>query len=366
MGDDKDDSSQSDEVEKSEKVEGDALPPIAQPISGQGAAGVDDQKVVSPEFDDRSTGLIVFGILQIIMGCCIAMLVPLMLLSTLAGPASGAPTTTRMLIPAIGMYGMMAVVLIWLGVGSIQARRWARALTLVLAWMWFVMGLASLIMMCFVMPNILSISAQDQKVPPQAMIFVQAVMLATMGCLYIILPGIFIIFYRSKHVKATCDFKDPYTRWTDKCPLPVLSLSLLLVSGACSMPLSISYGGVIPLFGFMVKGVPGALAYLVLSVIFAYLAWATYKLKKSAWWTTFVMYLFFGLSGLVTFSQITMLDFYREMDMPEEQLKIIEQSGMFEQMNMPLMATLGIVVVVAYMLWVRRYFVAATVPQEGA
>ncbi|TWU09467.1 hypothetical protein CA54_47090 [Symmachiella macrocystis] len=366
MNHDNDDSSQADDAEKRAKAEGDTLPPAAQPKSGPGAAGGDDQTVVSPQFDDRSTGLLVFGILQIIMGCFSAMLVPMMLLSTLASPASGAPTTVRMMLPAIGMYGMVAVVLIWLGVGSTLARRWARALTLVLAWMWLAMGLVSLIMMCFVMPNMLSISAQDQKVPPQAMIIAQTVMMATMGCLYIILPGIFIIFYQSKHVKATCEFKDTYPRWTDKCPLPVLSLSLFLAFGALSMPLSLSYGSVLPVFGFLLKGVPGTLVYLALAPLLAYLAWATYKMKMSAWWTTLVVYLLFGLSGLVTFSRISMMDFYREMDMPEEQLKIIEQSGMFEHMNIPLMAGLGMGVVVAYMLWVRRYFVAGTTPQEGA
>ncbi|WP_339908431.1 hypothetical protein [Symmachiella dynata] len=366
MSDDNDDTSQADDANKRAKVEGASPTPAAQPSSDQRAAGGDDQTVVSPQFEDRSTGLIVFGILQIIMGCCTAMLVPFVLMSTLGNPASGVPTTARMMIPAIGMYGMMAVVLIWLGVGSILARRWARALNLVLAWMWFAMGLVTLIMMCFVMPNMFSVAAQGQKLPPQAMIFAQVSMMATMGCFYVILPGIFITFYQSKHVKATCDFKDPYPRWTDKCPLPVLSLSLILASGALSMPLSISYGGVLPLFGFLLKGVPGALAYLAFAPLFAYLAWATYKLKMSAWWTTFVMYSLFVLSGLVTFSRISMLDFYRAMDMPEEQLKIIEKSGMFEGMNMPLIGGLGLVVVVAYMLWVRRYFVAGTTPQEVA
>ena len=40
--------------------------------------------------------------------------------------------------------------------------------------------------------------------------------------------------------------------------------------------------------------------------------------------------------------------------------------GMLEHMTIPLMGGLGLVVVVAYMLWVRRYFVAGRVPQEVA
>lgn len=300
------------------------------------------------------------------MGCCCALLIPLMLLPLLVGPASGAPTSVRMMIPAVGMYALLAVQFVWLGVGSILARRWARALTLVLAWMWLVIGIQALIMMCLWMPDMFNMAAQDQQVPPQAMIVFQVVMLGTMGCIYLFLPGVFIVFYQSKHVKATCEFKDTHVRWTDKCPLPVLALSLMLGYGAFSMIFSVSYGSVIPFFGILLKGVPGGLVTLAITLLFAYLAWATYRLKMMAWWTTFVVYVVFCVSSIITFSRVNMMEFYREMDFPEEQLKFIEQSGIVERMNMPLMVGVGFVVFVGYMLWVRRYFVAGSVPNVGS
>ena len=106
---------------------------------------VDSQSADSPRFKDRSIGLIIFGALQIVMGCGCALLIPFMLLSLLvappaAAPMNAAPMNMQMMLPAVGFYGLAAVVLVSLGVGSIRARRWARALTLVLAWMWLVMG----------------------------------------------------------------------------------------------------------------------------------------------------------------------------------------------------------------------------------
>ena len=189
----------------------------------------------------------------------------------------------------------------------------------------------------------------------------QVIMLGTLGCMYLFLPGIFILFYQSKHVKATCDYHDPHVRWTDKCPLPVLALSLMLASGAFSMIYSASYGFVVPFFGILLKGVAGALLILIISLLFAYLSWATYKLKMAAWWGTIAVYVLFGVSTIITFSRFSMLDFYREMNFPDEQLRILEKTGVLENMNMPLMVGVGVAVFVGYMLWVRKYFVAQVV-----
>lgn len=358
----KNDSSQADGSKKPENIEG-ALPARSLPsTTAAGSSTVGVQSTGSPQFKDRRTGLIVFGILQIAMGFCCAMLIPLMLLPQFVGPAAGSAMSAQMLIPILGMYGMLAVLFVWLGVGSILARRWARALTLVLAWMWLVFGIMALIMLGIMRPIPFDMAAQGQQLPPQMGMIIQVVMLATMGFMYLFLPGIYILFYRSQHVKATCDIQDPHVRWTERCPLPVLAMSLMLGSGVFSMIFSVSYGCVMPFFGILLKGVPGGLFVLTMTLLFAYLAWATYRLKIAAWWTTLVFYVIFGVSSMITFSRIGMLEFYREMNYPEEQLRIMDESGIIDRMNMPLMFGVGFVVFVGYMLWVRRYFVAGSVP----
>lgn len=335
----------------------------SQSTSASGSSAAGDQSAASPQFKDRKTGLVIFGILQIVIGICCAMLVPLMLLPLLVSPAAGSPVSVRMLIPMLVMYSLLAVLSVWLGAGSILARRWARALTLVLASIWLVIGSMALLMLLFWGPIPIDLGDQNKQIPPQVAMIIQAVMLGTMGFIYIFLPGIFVLFYRSQHVKATCDIHDPHVRWTDKCPLPVLALSLMLGSGAFSMLFTVSYNFVMPFFGIILKGVPGGLLILTLTLLFAYLARATYQLKSGAWWTTLILYVTFGVSSIITFTRIDMMQFYREMDIPEEQLKIIEKSGMINQMNMPLMFGLSFVVIVGYMLWVRKYFITSSAPE---
>jgi len=354
------DSSQADEPTKPAHTNGELSADSLPSTSESGSSSVDQPSTGGPPFKDRKVGLILFGLLQIFMGGCCALVIPLMFLSLVVGPENGAQTNVRMLIPAIGVYALMAVVFVWLGAGSILARRWARALTLVLAWMWLVIGIMAMIMIVVWMPNLFNMAGQDQQVPQEMHLFIQVVMMGTMGFIYLFLPGIFVLFYQSKHVKATCDMHDPHVRWTDKCPLPVLAMSLMLGYSSLSIFFTASYNFVTPFFGILLKGVPGGLLMLAFTLLSAYLAWATYHLKIAAWWTMLVAYATFGLSGIITFSRISMMDFYREMNLPADQLKIIEQSGMIDRMNLPLMFSVSFIVFVGYMLWVRKYFVAAS------
>ena len=95
---------------------------------------------VLSDYKNRSTGLIIFGILTLLLGGLCALFIPLMLFGqTMAAKAPNAPPpNTAMLLPGLAMYGGLAVALIWLGIGSIKARRWARALLLIFSWTWLI------------------------------------------------------------------------------------------------------------------------------------------------------------------------------------------------------------------------------------
>jgi len=77
-------------------------------------------------FKDRRTGLMVFGILIIIMGCMLALMVPFMVFGQLMGWAcSRCRTDADAFIASRPLHvSGHAVALIWLGIGSIQCRRW--------------------------------------------------------------------------------------------------------------------------------------------------------------------------------------------------------------------------------------------------
>ncbi|MCW8983814.1 MAG: hypothetical protein OQK55_00610, partial [Thermoanaerobaculales bacterium] len=80
----------------------------------------------TPEFKDRTAGLIIFGVVSILIGACCALLVPLMFLSVaLSDSVAGGGVDARSAWSASALYGVMAVAFVWLGIGSIRARRWA-------------------------------------------------------------------------------------------------------------------------------------------------------------------------------------------------------------------------------------------------
>lgn len=164
----------------------------------------------TPDYKDRSTGLIIFGILTLLAGGLVALFIPLTLLGqVMAARAAQTPTNYPMILPAMAIYGILAIALIWLGIGSIMARRWARALLLILSWSWFGVGIFALIVMGFVMPAILSQASEGAgkngapALPPGALASIMGVMFLVLGVVFILLPLIWIFFYRSPHVKAT-------------------------------------------------------------------------------------------------------------------------------------------------------------------
>ena len=313
-------------------------------------------------FKDRSLGLVLFGIVAILIGGVCVLLVPCVLLSATAAPAGGAAANFRMMIPAVAFYALLAAAFIWIGIGSILARRWARALMLVLSWLWLICGTVGMILVAVLMPGMFEQIGQQgppgQQIPPQVMTIVLIITGGIVSCIYIFLPGTFILFYRSRHVKATCEFKDPHTRWTDKCPLPVLALSILMGFLAYSMIWAAFYGSVFPLFGVLVNGAPGAAVVLLMTCLLGYLTWGIYRLRISAWWGTFGLMIFWAVSGMITFSRVGLVEMYQKMGFPEEQLELLRQMGIVDKSFTVWSIGIGTAVWLGFLLYLKRYFVS--------
>ena len=280
-------------------------------------------------YKDRKIGLAIFGAIQIAMGALCALMVPLMIMGMLVAAVTdkGADEglSVRAMIPGILIYVLMAACFIWLGIGSIQARRWARALCLVSAWLWFISGITGILFMLMFMPDMYEQMSKDGQMPANVVTIVKYVTFGFMTILYIIIPGSFILFYGSKNTKATCEHRDPVIRWTDKCPLPVLVMTLM--SGCCSacLPFMGLYGWTVPFFGTIVTGVAGAGIALVFLVLLVYITRGLYRLDLKAWWCATGLAVLWGVSCTITFSRITLMEFYEKMNFPAQQLEIMRK-----------------------------------------
>ena len=319
-----------------------------------------EETLQNTDFKDMKTGLVVFGILQIIFGGFCALMVPFMILGMIASSvldnSSAAPMSLTMMIAAVLIYVLLAVWFICMGIGSIKARRWARALLLVTSWLWLISGICGLIFMLLLMPDVYEQMGKSEQMPPGVARIMKYIMTGFMIIFYVIIPGLLVLFYGSKNVKATCQFRDSRLRWTDKCPLPVLAVSLIFGFWAVSMLLMGFYGWAIPFFGSILSGIAGAAVVLVVMLLFGYVAWGTYKLSIKAWWCAVLVITAWALSAGITFSRVNILDYYEKMNFPKQQLDIIKQYNIPQDYT-GLFFGLWVACFLGYLLYTRRYFV---------
>src|SRR6266852_2570375 len=170
-----------------------------------------------PPFRDRHTGLLVFGILEILLGVlCVLMAGVTALAQVMVSRTPGTTINSRMMLLGALFYIAFAAIFVWLGIGSIQCRRWARALLLILAWGWLCAGVITVPLMGFFMPRILAASPPNGPALPPGMLTVMVVIqLVFMSVLLVVIPGVLVFFYSSRHVKATCEARDAVL-WNDR------------------------------------------------------------------------------------------------------------------------------------------------------
>jgi len=312
----------------------------------------------APLSKDRSAGLVIFGILTILLGALCAMLIPLMLASqAMAEKSTGVPGNYQAIIPAVAVYGVLAVALVWLGIGSIRKRRWARALLLIGAWIWLVMGVLVMATLAFLLPQIAAGASAQGQMPAGAKWILVLVPLIFMGIIFLIVPGILVFFYRSPHVKATFERLDPTPCWTDRCPLPVLALSLMLGIGAVSMiGMALTSRSVFPFFGLLLSGPSASAAMIVMVAVWAWCARALYRLDPRGWLVVFAVICLFAISHMITYSFHDITEVYGLMGYTPQQREQIAKYSFLKNGVMAWSALIWTLPMLGYLLYVKKYF----------
>ncbi len=241
------------------------------------------------DFRDRSRWLVVVGMIEILIGCFSGLLGLLLSLFSpffRQNPATESLVSGKMLVATVLMLAALALLFVWLGIGTVRARRWALDMMLVTAWLWLIVGALALILVFLVLPRVLSEMAGPGQGPLGAAEIAVAMVIfaAVLGFPYVILPGFFVLFYSGKNVRRTFETRDPTVRWTGKCPLPVLTASQFLAGSAITPIVMLAYTDTVPVFGAVLAGFPARLILILTALLYGYLTWAIYKLKAHAWW----------------------------------------------------------------------------------
>ena len=316
----------------------------------------------SPErsqFKDRRIGLIAFGVLQLLIALAFLAMGALQLLMAAGAhrfAAQGVPPASRSSLMLVGcLYLALATVAAVLAIGSMRCRRWARALNLVLSALGLALGVVSVATLVLFWPGMKDTLEGQMGGSQPGIAFVLGCMVVGMAFVYLIIPGAFVAFYRSRHVKATCEFYDPKTRWTDRVPLPVLAGSLLLLSGG-AVVLTPAMGFGAPFFGWVATGIASWIVVGILALAALVCAWGLARMHRWGWQGALALTVFNGLNALVSFGGTGLIDLFEQMRMPTEQIEAMTRMGVARWMT-PMMAV-SVGLMLTYYLWLGRYFKA--------
>ena len=324
----------------------------------------------APMYKDRSTGLVLFGVLELGIALLCLLGFAFMLLGVGMAATGAIPETPGMnrgaIVSGALFYLGIAAFFGAMGVGSLLARRWARTLMLIVSWLWLAVGIFAVIAVVFFLPNMFEqIAATEGPDSAQVATFAKGCVTAMIAVLYILLPLAFLFFYGSPHVKATVEARDPRIRWTDRCPAPVLAASLLLGYGAVGSLITIATYQAIPVFGQVLTGASAIAFMAVMAVICAALAWGAYRLRRWAWWGMLGLWVFGAVSSAFFFlREFDWRELYDAMGMLTPEM---EQMGILDFWENPAMRVLvagSLLAGLGYLVWIRRFFAASPQPGE--
>lgn len=326
-----------------------------------------------PTYRDRSTGIAIFGVVQIILGCLAALMVPFAALGAfMSRLAPGAPKMRpSQFLSGIATYAFVAVVLVTLGIGSVQKKRWARALTLVTSWYWMIIGVLVTILLTAVLPVTMRDALRAQQTasgsPSELSTGVMAVIVTFMivicAVFLVVVPVAFIIFFSPRDVAETFRRRDPVERWTDRAPLPVLGASVVLLVGAMYAALVGVTTPLFPFFGRYLTGFPAAACFLGFATLDTYLAIAVFRLQLSAWWITVLVAPVRLLSMAFTYGRADLMEAYSRLGWSDAQIKMLSSSPILRSHVILWWSLISLLVFFGYMLWLKRYFKAPAVFQ---
>jgi len=323
-------------------------------------------------YKDRSTGLTIYGIVEIILGGLSALLIPFMLLGAVfSRKIAGGGMPAGSYVSGICSYSFAAALLITLGVGSIRARRWAWALNLILSWVWLIAGVIATIGITVFMPGIFAASfrqaaSQSPDAPPVptgVLAVVLTFMIVLMSVFLVLLPIAFLLFYRRKDVEETCKRRDPVERWTDRSPLPVLAVSVLFGCGAVYYLLLAVTTPLVPFFGRYLTGLPGSAALVVIAAVDLFLSISLYRLRLAAWWIAVGMVVLRMISAILTFRRADLLQAYSKMGWSQTQLQQMSTNPGFRSGTVFLWWSVAFIALfLGYLVWIKRYFRGPAAP----
>jgi hypothetical protein len=303
---------------------------------------------------DRSVGLTICGTMEIVLGIlCFSLAMLLLIIVSSVGLGGMKPSHFWM---AMGSMFYLTGWFIVMGLGSIKAHRWARALVLVGAWVAVFFGTLVLALVLYVFPEAYNLLTDSGFLPPMLALTVLYFAIFVLLILQVVFPFIAVAFYSMAGVQATCERRHPEPSWTDRCPLPLLAMGFISAMGSLTVFFGASTNFVVFFFGKIVVGGGGLLILLAISACFAYVGWGAYKRKMHAWWGAYALVLLTSSSMMLTFSEMDMDTLYTHMGYTADQVSQLSSLGPFNPTMLTFISCIWGIMACVFLVWVRDCF----------
>lgn len=303
---------------------------------------------------DRTVGLVVFGTIDILFGIfCFTLAMGLLIVVSAVG-LGGMKLSHFMMV-----LGFLLLLTGWfcvMGLGSIKARRWARALLLVGAWMAVFYGTLALALMLYILPEVNNLLADSGLLSPIAALRVLYCIIFVLVLLQLVFPVIGIAFYGCLGVQATCERLNPELSWTDCRPLPLLAMGFVSITGCLLIVTAATTNYIVFFFGHILSGVLGFVVTAVISLACGYVGWGAFTRRMHAWWGAYLLVVMVSSSMMLTFSEINITSVYVSMGYTETQIESLEHFYPFHAAMLTYMACAWGVMACIYLVWVRERF----------
>lgn len=247
----------------------------------------------------------------------------------------------------IGYY-VIAILLIPLGYGHLQLRRWARPLSLTLLYSWLVLGVPLVLVFLLVL-----FTAKDLS--PLAAL--TAIILLALS--YLLFPALLIRFYRSRNVKLTFESRDLESHWIERRPLPILVLCFLLIFYIIALHIPIFFRGIFPLFGMFVLDLDGILAIDISILLLVWLLWGVARQRLWAWWGSALYLGLLTSSVSLTLAKSRYSDILSKLSFPPTEMEALDGLP-FQGIHFALLVGIPLILTLGAIILSRRYFGSLT------
>ena len=245
----------------------------------------------------------------------------------------------------IGYY-LIAIVCIALGLGHLKRQRWALTLSLAGLGAWLIIGIPLTLITL-----VLLVTFKPMNIAGLVMAMVGGLLL------YPGLPIILLKFYRNRDVRLSFEAHDSHIYWTERLPLHVLTLAMLLFFYWLIAHVPIFFNGIFPLFGVLLSGLPGIALTTVVIILLGVLIWGVMRLERWAWWGTLLFLCAVIAAMVITLAPLSFQDIVFVVNLPpmeSEAMQGVPLQGfhLILFVDLPVLATIGL------LLFVKPHFLS--------